>query len=183
MSYELPTEFEPDHYRYDPSDPTPSVGGFRSMGQGRPVEDNRSPEARSDSLTYTGDAFDRDTEVIGPVSAELYVRSGLENTDFVVRVCDVDPSGKSLNVCDGLLRRALDRPEPEPDGCKKIKVELCPTAYWFKKGHRIRIQVSSGSFLRWNRNLGTGTRMLIAEQSVYHDPTHPSAVILPFTQE
>ncbi|MGB8455330.1 MAG: CocE/NonD family hydrolase [Anaerocolumna sp.] len=152
-----------------------------------PVEDNRSLEARSDVLTYTGNALEYDVEIIGPVTAELYVRSSLEHTDFFIRVCDVEPSGKSLNVCDGLLRLAPNRPDPELDGCKKIKVELWPTAYCFKKGHRIRIQVSSGSFPRWNRNLGTGeslgtgTKMLIAEQSVYHDLAHPSAVILPFT--
>ncbi|WP_198153282.1 CocE/NonD family hydrolase [Thermotalea metallivorans] len=188
LSAKFPPVSEPDHYCYDPVNPTPSVGGFRSFGQGRPVLDNRFLEERTDVLTYTSDVLDYDMEIIGPVSSELFIRSTLENTDFFVRVCDVDPSGKSLNVCDGLLRLAPGRPNPAPDGIKKIKIELWPTAYCFQKGHRIRIQVSSGSFPRWNRNLGTyeslgtGMKMAIAEQLVYHDPHHPSAIILPTSE-
>jgi putative CocE/NonD family hydrolase len=129
--------------------------------------------------------LERDLEVIGPVSAELFVRSSLEHTDFFVRLCDVEPSGKSLNVCDGLQRLAPGRSVPQSDGCLKVNVELWPTAYRFQRGHCLRIQVSSGAFPRWNRNLGTGeplataTTMRVAEQQVFHDPEHPSHVLLP----
>jgi uncharacterized protein len=124
-------------------------------------------------------------EVIGPVSAELFVRSSLEHTDFFVRLCDVKPSGRSLNVCDGILRLSPGRPAHQEDGCRRICVELWPTAYRFKRGHRLRVQVASCAFVRFARNLGTGeplataTTMREAQQQVYHDPDHPSAIILP----
>ena len=182
----FPPASEPDRYRYDPSDPTPSVGSVgRFLGTGPARQDNRALEARLDVLTFTSPPLDRDLEVMGPVWAELFIRSSLLHTDFFVRMTDVEPSGKSMNVCDGLQRLAPNRPVPQADGCLKVRVELWPTAYRFRRGNRIRVQVSSGSFPRWNRNLGTGeplvsgTAMRIAEQEVYHDPEHPSAIILP----
>lgn len=186
LSTEVPPDSEPDRYRYDPGDPTSSVGGAaRSFGQGRCSRDNRSLEARADVLTYSSDVLETDLEIIGWVTAELFVRSSLEHTDFFVRLCDVEASGKSLNVCDGLRRLSPYSTPRAADGRVKVGVELWPTAYRFRKGHRIRVQVSSGSFPRWNRNLGSGeplltaTRSLAAEQSVYHDPAHPSSVTLP----
>jgi putative CocE/NonD family hydrolase len=182
----LPPDSAPDGYRFDPHDPTPGVGwAGRFAIQGRGAQDNRAVEARRDVLTYTSDPLERDTEIIGPVSAELFVRSSLEHTDFFVRLCDVAPSGKSLNVCDGLQRLFPGRPIAEADGCRNVIIELWPAAYRFKRGHRIRVQVASGSFPRWDRNLGSGeslataTTMLLAEQQVYHDPAHPSAIVLP----
>jgi hypothetical protein len=175
----------PDRYTYDPAHPTPSVGGPVLQGAGKPVVDNRALEARADVLTYTSAPLDRDLEVIGPVEAELFVRSSLEHTDFFVRVCDVAPNGRSLNVCDGLQRLFPGRPTPDPDGVRCVRIGLWPTAYRFRRGHRIRVQVSSGAFPRWNRNLGTGettamaTAMRAAAQQVLHDAAHPSAIILP----
>ncbi len=181
-----PPACPPDRYRYDPADPTPSVGGAgRTIGRGAGSQDNRALEARPDVLTYTTEALQKDLEIIGPVSAELFVRSSLEYTDFFVRVCDVFPDGKSMNVCDGILRLAPGQPAALADGCKKIRVELWPTAYQFKQGHRLRVQVSSGSFPRFARNLGAGepiataTAMIPADQSIYHDPEHPSVIFLP----
>jgi putative CocE/NonD family hydrolase len=186
LSTSLPQKCEPDRYRYDPSNPTPSVGGFaRTIGRGKASQDNRALEARPDVLTYTGAALSRDMEIIGPVSAELFVKSSVEHTDFFVRLCDVYPDGKSMNVTDGLLRIVPGQPAAEADGTRRACVELWPTAYRFTAGHRIRVQVSSGAFPRWNRNLGTGeplataTAMRVADQSVCHDPAHPSAVFLP----
>jgi putative CocE/NonD family hydrolase len=182
----FPPASEPDRYRYDPGDPTPSVGSAgRFLGTGPARQDNRALEARPDVLTFTSAELSHDLEVIGPVWAELFVRSSLEYTDFFVRITDVEPSGKSMNVCDGLQRLAPNRPVPQADGCLKVKIELWPMAYRFHRRHRLRIQVSSGAFPRWNRNLGSGeplvsaTTMRVAEQQVYHDPDHPSAVILP----
>ena len=180
----IPPGSSPDGYRYDPSNPTPSVGGA-GVGTEPARQDNRALEARPDVLTFTSASLERDLEVIGPVSAELFVRSSLEHTDFFVRLTDVEPSGKSMNVCDGLQRLAPGRPVPQTDGCLKVNVELWPTAYRFRRGHRIRIQVSSGAFPRWNRNLGSGEplasaiTMRVAEQQIYHDPDHPSALTLP----
>jgi hypothetical protein len=179
-----PTEAEPDHYRYDPSDPTPAVGGV-SLGQNSGPKDQRTLEARADVLTYTGAPLDHDLEVIGPVQAELFVRSSLAHTDFFASLCDVDPAGKSINVCDGLMRVWPAHPSPQPDGCLRLCLDLFPTAYRFERGHRIRAQVSSGAHPRFARNTGSGeplataTTLKVAEQTVYHDAAHPSAIVLP----
>jgi putative CocE/NonD family hydrolase len=178
MSTEPPGRSEPDRYRYDPADPTPAVGGIRMTGSTGPV-DNAALESRPDVLTYTTSALEHGVEVIGEVSAEIYFRSSLPYADVFVRLCDVDPRGRSSNVCDGLVSLT------GADEIRGAQVRLWPTAYRFKRGHRIRIQVSSGAFPRFARNPGTGqprattTTLVPALQEVYHDPEHPSAVILP----
>jgi hypothetical protein len=178
LAGELPGESAPDSYRYDPADPTPAVGGVRMVrGAGR--ADNTALEARPDVLTYTTAPLGTDVEVIGEVSAEIWFRSSLAHADVFVRLCDVDPHGRSWNICDGLTGLS------GADDLTRVAVRMWPTAYRFKRGHRIRVQVSSGAFPRYARNPGTGeplataTRLLPADQSVYHDPEHPSAVILP----
>jgi len=180
LSTEPPVESAPDGYRYDPADPTPAVGGVRmAMGVKAGRVDNAGLEGRPDVLTYTTAALDADAEVIGEVSAEIWFRSSLPYADVFVRLCDVDERGRSTNVCDGLTGLA---------GAERISratVRLWPTAYRFKRGHRIRVQVSSGAFPRYNRNLGAGeprataTTLRAADQQVFHDPANPSAVILP----
>jgi putative CocE/NonD family hydrolase len=175
---------DPDRYRYDPADPTPNLAGAMMTGPWG-QRDNRELEARSDVLVYTSKPIEQGLEAIGPVSAEFFVRSSLEHTDFFARLCDVEPSGKSMNVCDGLLHLVPGRPAREPDGCLKVAIDLWPTAYRFRRGHALRLQVSSGAFPRWARNLGSGeplataTTLCTADQEVYHDPAHPSAVVLP----
>jgi putative CocE/NonD family hydrolase len=170
---------EPDRYRYDPADPTPAAGGVRMNRSDRGRVDNTALEARPDVLTYTTAPLPADTEVIGEVSAEIWFSSSLPSADVFVRLCDVDASGRSWNVCDGLTR-LTGAVEPA-----KAVVSLWPTAHRFKRGHRIRVQVSSGAFPRFARNPGTGephataTRLLAADQSVYHDPARPSAIVLP----
>jgi hypothetical protein len=130
-------------------------------------------------LTYTTPVLDRDVEVIGEISAEIWFRSSLPYADVFVRLCDVDPRGRSTNVCDGLVSLT------GADQTTQATIALWPTAHRFVRGHRIRLQVSSGAFPRYARNPGTGephataTTMLVADQSVYHDPAHPSAVVLP----
>jgi len=181
-----PPEAPPDRYRYDPADPTPAVGGplFGLWGK-RGAVDNRELESRSDVLVYTTPPLEGDVEVIGPVCLELYVHSSLEHADFFGRLCDVQPSGASLNVCDGLFRLAPGTGEPQADGSLRIEIDMWATAHRFRRGHRIRLQVSGGAHPRWIRNLGTGepiamaTAMLASEQTVYHDREHPSAMVLP----
>jgi uncharacterized protein len=169
----------PDVYRYDPADPTPSIGGARMVRGGAGRVDNSALEARSDVLTYTSPALESDVEVIGEVTAQIWFRSSLPRADVFVRLCDVDPDGKSWNICDGLISLS------GADQATAATVRLWPTAYRFAAGHRIRVQVSSGSFPRYARNPGTGeprataTRLVAADQSVYHDPAHPSAITPP----
>ncbi|MEV1121197.1 CocE/NonD family hydrolase [Actinosynnema sp. NPDC049800] len=173
-----PVESTPDRYRYDPADPTPAVGGVRLVSDSGPV-DNTALEARPDVLTYTTEPLAEDVEVIGDVTAEVWFRSSLPHADVFVRLCDVDPRGRSVNVCDGLVTLS------GADATTRAEVTLWPTAHRFRRGHRVRVQVSSGAFPRYARNTGTGephataTRLLVAEQSVHHDPDHPSAIVLP----
>jgi uncharacterized protein len=179
-----PAGAEPDRFRYDPAHPTPAVGGPVLLAR-QPVTDNRELEARPDVLTYTTAPLDTDMVAIGPVHAEIHLRSSLEHTDVFVRVCDVLPSGPSLNVCDALVRLTPEAPAVvEPDGSRRVSVELWPTAYCFRRGHRLRVQVSSGAHPRYARNPGTGedpataTRLVVADQEILHDTTHPSSVTL-----
>jgi uncharacterized protein len=184
-----------DRYRYDPADPTPNLGGpLINLPQGA-VHDNRRLEARSDVLTYTSPPLERDLDVIGPVRLELFARSTLAHTDFFGRLCDVQPDGRSFNVCDGLLRvkpgPQVEQPEhrgrlKHSDGDSlQLEIDLWATAYRFKRGHCLRLIISSGAHPRWMRNPGTGepigtaTAMLAADQTILHDREHPSALILP----
>lgn len=179
-----PGASQPDLFRYDPADPTPAVGGS-SLSQNSGPLDNRAVEARKDVLVYTSPVLDRDIEVIGEVRAELFVRSSLEHADFFVRVCDVDPKGKSINISDGLLRLRPGEPIVGDNGIWKVCIELWATAHCFKKGHRIRVQVAGGSHPRYARNTGSGeplataTTLIGADHTIYHDAEHPSALLLP----
>jgi putative CocE/NonD family hydrolase len=174
----------PDRYRYDPADPTPHAGGYLLGGTaGR--QDNSRIEARPDVLTYTSPVLEQDLEVIGVVRVVLYVRSSNVYTDFLARLCEVFPDGRSLNVTEGILRLRPGVGEHQPDGSLQISIDLWPTASCFLKGSALRLQVASGAHPRWNRNLGTGestvstTEMRPADQSLYHDSDHPSHLILP----
>ncbi|MGC7095321.1 CocE/NonD family hydrolase [Amycolatopsis lurida] len=175
-----PSESEPDRYRYDPADPTPAAGGVRMVKDSGRV-DNTALEARPDVLTYTTGPLAEDVEAIGEVSAEIWFSSSLSHADVFVRLCDVDPAGRSWNVCDGLTSVT----DADSDGPRRVTVRLWPTAHRFGRGHRIRVQVSSGAFPRYARNPGTGespataTTLLAADQKVHHDPAHASAIILP----
>ena len=178
LSTQQPDESLPDRFRYNPAEPTPAVGGVRLSGTAGRVK-NTALEARGDVLTYTTATLDRDIEVIGEVSAEIFFRSSLPHADVFVRLCDVDPRGRSFNVCDGLVRLT------DANLITLASIQLWPTAYRFKSGHRIRVQVSSGAFPRFARNLGTGephgtaTTLRAADQEVHHSRAHPSALILP----
>ena len=184
-------------YTYDPADPTPSVGGALLAFTGAGAQDNRALEARPDVLTFTTPPLTEPVEIIGEVRVTLFAQSTLTYTDFFARVCDVSPGGRSVNVCDGLVRiaagsvggfaeeHAVERGE---DGVLCIKINLHATAHRFRSGHAIRLQISSGAHPRWSRNLGTGeplaagTAMRVAEQSIFHDPKRRSRVVLPVVE-
>jgi putative CocE/NonD family hydrolase len=174
----------PDRYRYDPANPTPALGGTLLTELAGP-KDNRELETRSDVLVYSTAPLEREVEINGWVKLELFVKSSLEHTDFFGRLCDVQPDGRSINICDGLVRVKPGQGEKQPDGSLKVVLDLWATAQRFKRGHAIRLQVSSGAHPHWTRNLGTGepfataTTMQEAEQTIYHDAEHPSALLLP----
>jgi hypothetical protein len=141
--------------------------------------DQRAVEERDDVLCFTSAVLDSDVEVVGDVEAQVHVESDVDTFDVCVRVCEVDERGRSRNVTDGLVRvSSNERAQP-------VRLDLWPTAYRFRKGRRIRVQVSSGAFPRYARNLGTGepigsgTRMQQARMTIHHSPERPSSVALP----
>jgi uncharacterized protein len=182
LAQQQPTASEPDRYRYDPADPTPSLGGALLNPQISGPKDNRILEGRPDVLVYTSDPLTEDLDIAGPVAAELFIRSSLQHTDFFARLCDVNAGGRSVNVSDGLQRL---HPEPAANSIRQVRIEMWPAGYRFQRGHRLRLQVSSGAHPRFARNLGTGeplgtgTTLRAADQEIFHDPERPSALLLP----
>lgn len=175
----------PTRYTFDPRDPTPAIGGPVLSPEGGP-RDQRPLEARPDVLTFTGAPLPADLDVVGHVRLELFARSSLAHTDFVARLCEVAPDGRSVNVCEGLARVAPGVGEPRPDGGLRLEVGMWATARRLRAGHRIRLQICSGAHPRWAVNSGDGRPLRegapdgpVAHQSIYHDPTHPSALVLP----
>ena len=180
-----PDDSPPDRYCYDPAHPTPIEGGTQfSIWAG--ARDNRRLERRADVLTFTGDPLAQPVEVIGAARVELYARSSAAYTDFYARLCDVHPDGRSINICDGLFRVEPGKGELQPDGSLRIEIDLWATAYRFLAGHRLRLLVSSSAHPRWSRHTNTEHPLTDrvtrpAEQTVYHDSEHPSALVLPVT--
>ncbi len=163
-------------FRYDPADPTPSVGGQLFTGKAG-AADNRALEARPDVLVFTSAPLTGALDVIGPVSARVRARASGGHFDLFARLCDVDPPGRSRNVCDGIIRRA--------DDGAMITVPMSATAYKFAAGHRLRLQVSGGAHPRFARNTGTGeppataTRVVAMDVQILHEVADPCNLLLP----
>jgi putative CocE/NonD family hydrolase len=179
----------PDRFDYDPAHPVPTQGGawcFVHIG----LKDQREIEKRRDVLVYTSDPLSEPMEVTGPVSAELYVSSSARDTDFTVKLVDVAPDGRALGVTDGIVRARYRNQVPEgellePGKVYRMTIACPPTAYLFKAGHRLRVQISSSNFPVFARNLNTGgaiaeeTTPIIAHQTVHHSEEYPSHIVLP----
>lgn len=176
---------EPDAYRYDPSDPAPGLGGPSLDPVTSGKRKQRRRESPPDVLTYTSDVLDRDLTVAGPVNAEVWVCGNRVSYDVFVRLCDVEPSGQSYNVCDGIVRVDEGAVEVGADGCARVRVALWPTAHAFLAGHRLRVQISSAAHPLYARNpgsgepLGTAATLLAGRQEIFHDAEHPSRIELP----
>jgi len=179
----------PAEFVFDPAVPTPSPGGPLLSPPGKQAN-NTDIEARPDVLTYTTEPFAAAQDLVGPVSARIFVRTDLEHADLFVRVCDVDTRGASRNVVDG-IRRLSPQTVPAPDvqvgddGILAVDVELFPTAYRIQAGHQIRLQITGGAFPRFARNFGTAAPFGAATSArrcrfeIYNDSAHPARVILP----
>jgi putative CocE/NonD family hydrolase len=178
-----------DTFVYDPRDPVPTMGGNGYAVPSGPT-DHTAIEERPDVLVYTGALLEQPLEVTGFVRAVLYASSDAPDTDFVMRLCDVYPDGRSIVLCDGIVRarfrEGLDREVfMTPGTVYEIQVPLGVTANVFLPGHRVRLEVTSSCFPRFARNLNTGepsatgTRMQIARQTIWHTETQPSRLILP----
>jgi putative CocE/NonD family hydrolase len=185
-----------DVYDYDPRDPVPTVGGptflpgFQLAANAGPC-DRHGVEERPDVLCFTTAPLAADTEVIGPVSLVLFVRSSALDTDFTGALVDVHPDGRAVILTDGILRaryrNSVEHPELlEPEQIVELTLDLCATANRFATGHRIRLEVSSSNFPRFDRNSNTGgvladeveSDYLVATNRVLHDRAHPSRLIL-----
>ncbi len=181
----VPEDGQPAAYTYDPAKPTPSIGGAYFAFSGAGPVDNRKLEARDDVLVFTSGLLLEDLVVLGPPRLTLYARTGAATTDFFARICDVSPSGLSTNIADTLLRIRPDEQESDANGVMKIQLVLNHCGHCFARGHKLRLQVSSGAHPRFARNLGTNepigfaTHMVKQYQAVYFDTARPSRLILP----
>ena len=179
-----------DRYTYDPENPVPSIGGrFQASVPGGPY-DQRPVLDRSDVLVYTSPPLAEDVEVTGPIAVTLYASSSARDTDFTAKLDDVYPDGTSMIITYGIQRAryrdsAVSPSLIEPGKIYRYTINVWPTSNLFKAGHRIRLEISSSNFPMWDRNPNTGhafgqdTELKSAEQVVYHDRAHPSAITLP----
>jgi hypothetical protein len=199
LSRTPPGDEPPDEYVYDPSNPTPSaMTGDHIHG----ADDTRASAAREDVLVYTSPPLEEDVEVTGPVRAKLFASTSARDTDWMVRLVDVLPDGTSALLCDGVLRARCRDPlragafNParlsaiEPDQVYEYTIDFWrATSNLFRKGHRIRVEVSSAYFPYYLRNLNSGadnvgleSKPIVARQKVHHTAAYPSHVVLPVVE-
>jgi putative CocE/NonD family hydrolase len=202
----------PTTYTFDPANPVPTIGG--SFSSTSPVfepgaYDQRESDdvygatepymplkSRDDVVVFQTEALTDDVEVVGPITIKLFASSTATDTDFTAKLIDVYPpsadfpTGYEMNLTDGIMRaRYRERPDRQqllqPGEIVEIEVTPFPTANVFKKGHRIRVDISSSNFPRFDVNpntgepLGKNRRVIPADNSIYHDAEHPSHVVLP----
>jgi putative CocE/NonD family hydrolase len=182
-----------DSYVYDPANPAPTVGGPLCC-DGSHLEpgprDQKDVESRQDLLVYSTPPLEADTEVTGPVTLDLFAKSSAVDTDFTGKLVDVGPDGFARNLTEGILRvvyrDGMSEAKPiVPGKVYEYKIDLWSTSNVFLKGHRIRVEVSSSNFPRFDRNLNTGKSaaesadFVKATNTILHDSEHPSAIILP----
>jgi putative CocE/NonD family hydrolase len=189
LSPHPPGDESPDHFVYDPDDPVPTRGGntlIIAMG----VQDQRPVETRDDVLVYTSEVVTGALEVTGPLAVTLYAASSAPDTDFTAKLVDVRPDGYAQNLADGIVRARYrdSRVAPTlltPGEVSRFTIDLWATSHVFRPGHRIRIEISSSTVPRFdrNRNTGedqaTGTRWQAARQTIFHDQRYPSHIMLP----
>jgi uncharacterized protein len=194
LSIAAPKKDGTDTFVYDPANPVPTVGGplccdSEHLAPG--PRDQKVVEARPDVLVYTTPPLDQDVEVTGAVMLDLFAKSSAVDTDFTGKLVDVWPNGFAQNLTEGILRasfRESTKGEPSPIAPGKVyeyKVDLWSTSNVFLKGHRIRLEVSSSNFPRFDRNLNTGksgsqdAQFVKATNTILQGGDHASAVILP----
>ena len=189
LGHARPGDEPADRYVYDPDDPVPTRGGT-TLGLKAGVFNQREIEQRQDVLVYTGETLASDLEVTGPVTMILYAASSAPDTDFTAKLCDVRPDGYAQNIVEGVVRArfrdSLAAPSPiVPERVYEYRLDLWATSHLFKAGHRLRLEVSSSNFPRYDRNPNTGhdlfadAELTRAHQSVFHDSRYGSRVVLP----
>ncbi len=193
LSTSAPESEPADQFIYNPAEPVSTRGGGLCCDNARLAAgafDQRANEARGDVLVYTTPEFKTDFEVTGPVPLEFFASSSAVDTDFTAKLVDVWPSGFAQNLTDGIIRaryrNSAEKPEMmNPGETYRFTLDVGPTSNVFKAGHKLRLEISSSNFPRFDRNLNTGedqansTRMVKASNTILHDRAHPSALILP----
>ena len=197
LSTQPPMDEPPTEYAYDPDDPVPTLGGNHSGPQDHPeiirvgVLDNRSNWNREDVLVFETDTLQSNTEVTGPIMATVFASTSAPDTDFIVRLLDVEPDGTAWNLTEGIIRSRFrkgiyDPPQLlKPGEIFKYEIELLPTSNIFLEGHKIAIHITSSNFPLYDRNPNTGHKqgmdsvIEIAYQTIFHDAERPSHITLP----
>lgn len=193
LNWRLPRASKHDEFTYDPKNPVPTVGGAicceaKVLPPG-PLDQSRI-ETRQDILVYTSPLLTGDVEATGPVRVVLYAATSVNDTDFTAKLIDVQPDGAALLVTDGLQRLRYRNSLTKPVFVKRntayqINIDAGVTSYVFAAGHKIRLEVSSSNFPRFDRNLnsarpnGIATELIHAHQTIFHDKQYASAVVLP----
>jgi putative CocE/NonD family hydrolase len=183
-----PEEEAVDAFTYDPRDPVPTRGG-NNLTLPLGVMDQRPVEERRDVLVYTSEPLAHALEVTGPVTVELWAASSAPDTDFTAKLVDVHPDGYAQNLLDGIIRAryraSSSNPTPiQPGAIERYTIDLWATSTVFLPGHRIRVEISSSNFPRFDRNPNTGrtiateTELVAAQQQIYHDHDHQSHIVL-----
>ncbi len=198
LSLQEPAKQMPDLFTYDPANPVPTVGGAicctpDPKNPDGPL-DQREVERRPDVLVYSTPVLDRGIEITGPLKAVLYVSSSAKDTDFTAKLVDVHPDGSAYNYQEGILRARYREGFSrkvwlEPNKIYELTVDLMATSLFVPAGHRIRLEISSSNFPRFDRNLNTGgnnydeTKWVQAQNSVHHAPGKASYLLLPIIPE
>lgn len=188
LSTAKPTSEPADGYAYDPRDPAPNIDDDGNAAEG--PFDQRPVERRDDVLVYSTPFLDREIEVSGRVTVSLFASTSRTDTDFWAQLTDVHPSGFSMHLTEGIVRgryrQSLEKPVLlKPGEVNEFTIDLWIISNAFQKGHRIRLDISSSSFPKYDRNPNTGhgfgedAELLVAEQRILHDRRHPSSVKLP----
>ncbi len=189
LSFEKPPREGALRYTYDPNNPVPTLGG-RELTIPAGPRDQRAVESRPDVLVFTSAPLEQPLEVVGRVKAILYVSSDAPDTDFIVRLCDVYPDGRSYNIAEGVLRmryrESLSREKlMTPGRVYRAEVDLWTTAIVFNRGHRLRVHVTSSSYPAYDPNPNTGApfraseRTRVANNTVHCGGRSASCIILP----
>ncbi|MBN2593536.1 MAG: CocE/NonD family hydrolase [Sedimentisphaerales bacterium] len=190
LTTEKPSAEPSDEFVYDPNDPIPTAGGCNLVGCPAGPRDQSEVEKRNDVLVFTSEVLKNELEVTGPIKVVLYAASTAKDTDFTAKLLDVHPDGSPFNLCDGVVRAGYrdSKSEPsliEPGKVYRYEIDLWVTSNAFLAGHKIRVEISSSNFPRFDRNLntgepfGTGTKFIRATQTIYHDKERPSHILLP----
>jgi putative CocE/NonD family hydrolase len=190
---EAPTQAAADKFTYDPMNPVPSYGG-NVCCTGNAIQggsfDQSKMEERPDILVYSSDVLKEGIELSGSIDVTLYVSSDAKDTDFTVKLIDVDENGKAWNLDETIQRMryrdGYDKPLVwmEKDKVYRVKFSPMTTSNYFAPGHRIRIEISSSNFPRFDRNMNTGgdnfseTSGVIANNAVHHSKQYPSEITI-----